>query len=95
MDAAQTTQLPAMLARGADRMPLPQMPGAPSFDGMNVTAFVEKYESLAKSTGCDVTPSVVVGYFPYYCTEGVCEAVLVLLWYCSDDRSRPWPILRA
>lgn len=47
---AQVTELLAMLTRGADRMPLPHMPGAPIFDGMNLTAFIEKYESLAKTT---------------------------------------------
>ena len=99
MDAAQISELLAMLAilaRGADRMPLPQMPGAPSFDGTNVTAFIEKYESLARSTNCDVTASAVIGHFPYYCTEEVRETVLMLpaYAYCNLE-ARSWPALRA
>ena len=81
MNAAQITELFAMLACGADRMPLPQVPGAPSFDGTNVTAFIEKYECLARSTNCDVTASAVIGHFPYYCTEDVRETVLMLPAY--------------
>ena len=95
MDAAQITQLLAMLARGADHMPLPQMPGAPSFDGMNATAPIEKYESLARSTNCDVTASAVIGHFPYYCTEDVRETVLMLPAYAyCDSEARSWPALR-
>ena len=90
-------QPPAMLARGVDRMPLPQMPGVPSFDGTNASAFIETYASLARSTNCDVTVSAVIGHFPYYCTEDVLETVLMLpaYAYCSDDGSRSWPTLRA
>ena len=96
MNAAQITELLAMLARGADRMLLPHMPGAPSFDGTNVTAFLEKYESLAKTTNCDVTASAVIGHFPYYCTEDVRETVLMLPAYAyCDSESRSWPALRA
>ena len=36
---------------------------------IEATAFIEKYESLAKSTNCDVTASAVIGHFPYYCTD--------------------------
>ena len=90
----QIMELLAILARGVDRMPLPHMPGAPSFDGTNVTAFIEKYESLARLTNCDVTASAVIGHFPYYCTEDVCETVRMLPGYC-DDGSRSWPTLRA
>ena len=90
---AQITELLAMLARGADRMPLPHMPGAPIFDGRNVTAFIERFENLAKSTNCDVAASAVIGHFPYYCTENVCETVRMLLGYC-DNGSPSWPTLR-
>ena len=76
-----------MLARRADRMPLPHMPGAPSFDGTNVTAFIKKYESLARSTNCDVTASAVISHFPYYCTKDVHETVLMLpaCAYCNSE----------
>ena len=96
MDAAQITELLVILARGADRIPLPHMPGALSFDGTNVTAFLEKYESLARSTNCDVTASAVIGHFPNYCTEDVRETVLMLpaYTYC-DGVSRSWLALRA
>ena len=96
MEAAQISELLAMLARGPDRMPLPHMPGAPSFSGANVTAFLEKYESLALSANCDVTASAVIGHFPYYCTEEVRETVLMLpaYAYCNLE-ARSWPALRA
>ena len=71
-------------------MPLPQMPGAPSFDGTNVTAPIEKYESLARSTNCDASASAVIGHFPYHCTEEVRGAVLMLLAYAYCDHG---PIL--
>ena len=91
MNAAQITELLAMLACGADRTPLPHMPGAPSFDRTNVTAFLEKYESLAQSTA-----SAVIGHFPYYCTEDVRETVLMLPAYAyCDDVSRSRLALRA
>ena len=87
MNAAQISELLAMLAWGVDRMPLLQMPGAPSPDGTNVTAFIEKYESLA---------SAVIGHFPYYCTKEVRETVLMLPAYAyRDSGSRSWPALRA
>ena len=93
MHATQITALLAVLAHGADRMPLPQMPGAPIFDCTNVTAFIEKYESLARSADCDVTAS---GHFPYYCTEDVRETVLMLPAYAyCDSEARSWPALRA
>ena len=70
-------------------MPLPHMPGAPSFDGTNATAFIKRYESQAKSTDCDVTASAVIGHFPHYCTEDVRETVLMLPAYAyCDDGSR-------
>lgn len=93
MSAAQITEPLAMLARGADRMPLLQMPSALSFDGTNVTAFTEKRESLARSTSCDATASAVIGDFPCYCTEDVRETVFVQPGYC-DDGSRSWSTLR-
>ena len=96
MNATQVTGLLAMLARGVHRMPLPQMPGAPSFNGRNVTAFIEKYESLARSTNCDVTASAAIGHFPYYCTEDVRETVLMLPAYAyCDSELRSWWALRA
>ena len=96
MEAAQISELLAMLARGPDCMPLPHMPGAPSFSGANVTDFLVKYESLAQSANCDVTASAVIGHFPYYCTEEVREMVLMLpaYEYC-DSEARSWPALRA
>ena len=74
-------------------MPLLHMPGAPIFGGMNVTAFIEKYESLAKTMNCGVTASAVIGCFPFYCTEDVCETVCTLPGY-FDDGSRSWPTPR-
>ena len=95
MDAAQISELLAMLARGVDRMPLPHMPGAPIFSCTNVTAFLEKYEGLARSADCDVTASAVIGHFPYYCTEDVRETVLMLPAYAyCDSEARSWPALR-
>ena len=53
---------------------------------IEVTAFIEKYESLAKSTNCDVTASAVIGHFPYYCkTDDVCETVRMLPGYRDDE----------
>lgn len=82
---AQITEMLTILARGVDRMPLSQMPGAPILDGTNVTAFIEKYECLARATNCDVTASAVIGLFPYYCAEDACEMVLKLLAYVFFD----------
>ena len=55
---------------------------------IEVTAFIEKYESLAKLTNCDVTASAVIGHFPYYCTDDVCETVRMLPGYSDDEGAR-------
>ena len=89
LNAAQITELLAMLTRGADRMLLPHMRGAPIFSGTNVTgtAFLKKYESLARSTNCDVAAGDVIDHFPYYCTREVREMVLMLpaYAYCNSE----------
>ena len=88
MNAAQTTEPLAMPARGVGRTPLPHMPGMPSFDGESVPAFIEKCQSLMKSTNCGVTASAVIGHFPYSRTEDVCEMVIMLPAYCRNEGSQ-------
>ncbi|KAF8252878.1 hypothetical protein K440DRAFT_269580 [Wilcoxina mikolae CBS 423.85] len=75
------------ITKHRNTMPLPHTLGAPIFRGPDVTAFLHKYESLARFTGTDPSSKDVISMFPYYCAEGsdVRETVMLMHRYANRD----------
>lgn len=75
---------------GSEPMPLPGTSGAPRFNVLDITKFIEIYESLARHTGTNPEQEDVVDTFPYYCVEDLQEMVKMMSGYSDRD----WLLLK-
>jgi len=73
------------IAKEKRQMPLPGTMGAPVFGGVDVTKFIEAYESLSSRTGTDLVAEDVIATFPYYCSETIQETIKMMNGYLRKD----------
>jgi hypothetical protein len=63
------------IAREKKEMPLLGTMGAQVFGGVDVTKFIEPYESLTYCTETDLAAEHVITTFPYYCSEKIQQTI--------------------
>jgi hypothetical protein len=81
--------VPIMSTKIVPSVPLPQSPGAPYFEGHNVTEFLERFEDQAEDAGWD--DKVKVRRLPRYCSLAVGQYVKTLPEWVDQD----WSMLHA
>jgi hypothetical protein len=84
----QVTDIVMALSRQLVRMPLPETPGAPFFDSINVTKFLELYEILF--TACHWDAITAVQWLPFYCLGTVADTIRLFQGYIDRD----WALLK-